>query len=186
VLGARAGRVSTSRLGSFLTYGIRNGFAAAAAQLGLADLVGRPARFLLSRLVDALAPVGALREEAIARTAMIETLAELFEAQAVEAEGLAALDALDSAGAERAIRLYIVNYVNARFQQELGNCIERGATSERAANRLMSQIKGYIAARVTMDLGRRSVVSIDWRGVAGRRVVDRIFLDAYSLIGRAS
>ncbi len=185
-LGARAGRASTSRLGSFLADGLRNGFAAAAEHLGLTDLVGRPARFLLARLVDVLAPVGALREEGIARTAMIQTLAELFETQAVESDGLGALDALNSAGAERAIRLYIVNYVNARFQHELGNCIERGATSEQAANRLMSQIKGYIAARVRMDLGRRSVVNIDWRGVPGRQIVDRIFQDAYSLIGRAS
>lgn len=181
--GARSGRAATARLGGFLGTGLRDGFAAAARELGLRDVVGRDARFVLATLVDRLAPAGALREEAVARAAMIETLADLFDRHAVEAGGLGALDALDADGVRRILALFVTNYVNARFQQELVSRVERGAVSERAANALLDQIRDFIAGIVRLDLRDIDVVALDWRGPEGRRVVDRVYEAAYSLLG---
>ena len=77
-LSARAGRAATANLGGFLADGMNRGFAQAAADIGIQDYVGRDADFVLADFIDALAPEGALREEAAARSAMIDTCIELL------------------------------------------------------------------------------------------------------------
>lgn len=181
---AGTGRASTGRLGGFLSAGVRGGFAAAAATiLGLRNLVGHDAQFVLAAVVDAIAPVGALREDAIARVAMIETLTELFEQCDVEAGGIAALDALDADGVGQVIMLSVVNYVYTRFQQELVSRIELNTTSERVANTLIAQAKEFFASALRLDLAGVDVLSIDWQGAEGQRVVTRLYEAAYALLG---
>lgn len=180
---ASAGRASTGRLGRFLASGSRGGFAAAAALLGLGDLIGRDAQFVLAAIVDAIAPVGALREDAIARVAMIETLADLFERCDVEAGGIAALDALDADGVGQVIMLSIVNYVYTGFQQVLVSRVERNATSEQEANDLMAQAKEFFASVLRLDLAGIDVIAVDWQGPEGQRIVTRLYEAAYALLG---
>lgn len=181
---AGAGRSSTVRLGRFLTAGARGGFAAAAATiLGLRDLIGHDAQFVLAAVIDAIAPVGTLREDAIARVAMIETLAELFERCDVEAGGFTALDALDADGIGDIIKLSVVNYVYTRFQQELVSRIELGTTSERVANDLIAQAKEFFATVLRLDLASVDVLAIDWSGHDGQRIVTQLYEAAYALLG---
>jgi len=95
---SRQGRTATARIGGFLADGLRNGFAQAARNLGLQNFVGRDAQFVLASFIDLLAPDGALREDAAARKAVIETMSELFGRFDVETNGLDALDSLDPTG----------------------------------------------------------------------------------------
>lgn len=182
---AVAGRRSTARLGGFLGAISQGGVARAAATLGLTNLLGRDAQFVLAAFIDALAPSGALREEAIARKAMIDTLDELFERFDVENQGIQVLDTMTTEDITAIVGLSITNYVNARFQEELISRIERGAISEREANVFATQIREYIATNVRLDLQSVDVVQVDWDGTQGRTFVSEQYLRAYQLLGGA-
>ena len=182
---AVAGRRATVRLGGFLGTVSQGGVLRAAASLGLTNLLGRDAQFVLAAFVDALAPAGALREEAIARKAVIDTLSELFDRFDVEHQGVQVLDTMSGEDVAAIVGLSVVNYVNARFQEELVARIERGAVSERDANIFATQIRDYIAANVRLDLQGVDVVRMDWNGAQGRTFVDQQYLRAYEILGDA-
>lgn len=177
-----AGRSSTSRLGGFLSSALRSGIVQAAALLGITDLVGRDAQFVLAAFIDRLAPAGALREEAIARKATIETISHMFERYDVEANGIQALDGMTADDVRAIVLLSITNYVNARFQEELISRVERAAISEPQANQLAGQIREYIETNVILDLGAVDVLTLDWN-VAGKQLVDDQYRKAYELLG---
>ena len=180
---ARAGRATTRGLGGFLADGIRNGFRAAAERLGVGHLVGLDAQTALVAFVDLLAPDGALLEEAVARSALIETLSEVFDQYGVDAQGLDALDRLGPADLEAIITRSIVNYVNGRIQHELVNRLEREAIPEADANRLLAEMKDFIGGLARLDFAGVDLVALDWRGSDGQRLVGRLFESAYALLG---
>jgi len=179
---ARAGRATTARIGGFLANGVRIGFVQAAEQLGLRNLLGRDAQFVLAAFVDLLAPPGALREEAAARKAAIETLVALFEWCGVEENGLDALDHIDVAGITEILTFSISFYINARLQQELVSRIERSAMGEHEANALLADVKDFVVEIVRVDFTRIDVLAFDWEGQAGRSFVEGIYEDAYVLL----
>lgn len=183
---SRQGRAATARIGGFLADGLRNGFAQAARNLGLQNFVGRDAQFVLASFIDLLAPVGALREDAAARKAVIETMSELFGRFDVETNGLDALNSLDSAGMLELVEVSVTNYVNERFQQELIFRIEQGAISEVEANGLSAEVKGFIASVVRIDLRGIDPIALDWQGTEGTAFVERVYRAAYSLFGEAA
>jgi len=117
---------------------------------------------------------------------MIETLNMVFEEYDVGADGVTALDRMDSAALGEVIRLSVVNYVNARMQQELANRIERGTLPESEANRLMDEVRDFITEIVKLDFGGMDLVSLDWDGPQGRRFVDDVYEEAYRLLGDES
>ena len=180
---AHAGRASSARLGGFLADGVRNGFQEAARNVGLEPFLGRDAQFVLAAFIDMIAPNGALREEAIARAAMIETCTAIFDQYDVADGGIDALDAMDTDGMQAIVALSITNYVNARLQEELVNRIERGTLNEEDANTVMLEIKDFVAGVVRLDMREIDVLALDWEGSEGYRVVERIYETGYEMLG---
>ncbi len=180
---ALAGRASSARLGGFLADGVRNSFQEAARNAGLEPFLGRDAQYVLAAFIDMIAPNGELREEAIARAAMIETCTAIFDRYDVADGGIDALDAMDADGMQAIVALSITNYVNVRLQEELVNRIERGALNEEDANALMLEIKDFIAGVVRLDLREIDVLALDWDGPEGYRVVERIYETGYEMLG---
>jgi hypothetical protein len=147
------------------------------------NLIGRDIQFVLAAFIDMLAPDGSVGDEPAARDATINTLIELFDRYDVQELGVAGLDRLDAQGMREMILLSITNYVNARFLHELENCIERGTHTEQEANRLASEVKDFITGLVQIDLGPLDVMAIDWNGTEGQGITDRLYQDAYTLLG---
>ncbi len=183
---SRAGRTATSRLGGFLANGLRNGFVEAARRLGVQNLIGRDAQYVLAAFIDLIAPDGALREEAIARKAVIETMAEWFERYEVDAAGIEVLDRMTPDGMRDLIVLSVTNYVNARFQQELLSRIELGTLSEHDANVLADEAKEFIASVVNIDVGSVDLVALNWDGPEGHQFIDGVYTAAYGLLAEAA
>ena len=182
---ARAGRASSARLGGFLADGVRNGFQEAARKVGLEPFIGKDAQYVLAAFIDMIAPDGALREEAIARAAMIETCTTLFDQYDVSEGGIDAFNVMDADGVQAIVALSITNYINGRLQEELVNRIERGTLNEDDANTLMLAIKDFIAGVVPLDLREIDVLALDWEGSEGYRVVERIYETGYEMLGDA-
>ena len=178
-----SGRATTARLGSFLADVSSRGITQATRDIGLSDFVGRDAQSLLAAFIDLLAPSGNLLEEAIARKAMIETLAELFQLYDVETEGLKALDGIDEENIKDIVTLSITNYINEKFEHELVNCIERGTVSESDANQLLEQAKDFIIGVVEIDTEGINLVEFDWNSAEGQLLVENLYQTAYSLLG---
>jgi hypothetical protein len=180
---AASGRSATARLGGFLSDLSSRGFSEAARALGLGNLLGRPLETVLASISNALAPDGATLEDAAARRATDETLLYLFEKYAVAAEGVQGLNAVDAAGMREALRVSVAGFVYQRWLQELGQRIEEHAVTAREAIRLERDAKAYVIEAVKLDLQGRDPLSIDWSGREGRVFIDRIYREAYSLLG---
>jgi hypothetical protein len=182
---ARSGRQTAGSLAGFVANGIRNGFAEAARQIGLNNLVGRDVEFVLSSFVDLIAPSGATVEQAIARDALNDTLWEVFDRYGVNTEGIGALDKLGRDELTEVVGLYISNYVNERLQQELFYRVERGTMNETEANNCATQIKDFVFEVVRLDFQGIDPVNFDWQGSDGKKLIEQKYQEAYSLLGGA-
>lgn len=181
---ASTGRSSTTRLGGFLADVAQRGFAEAARRLGLQDLAGKSAHSVLASLIDLIVPGAGLREEAAARKAMIETLSELFDRCEVEAAGLEALNSVSSENIGELVELSVANYVNERMQQELVYRVEQGTLDEHEANGVCAELRDFIVSVVRLDFKNVDLANMDWN-TEGKRLIDRAYQSAYSLIGEA-
>ncbi len=182
---AQAGRAASARLGGFLADGVNNGFQVAAKKAGLEPFLGSDADYVLTAFIEMIAPNGALREEAVARIAMIETCTELFDRYDVASSNIDALDTIDADGLREIVALSVTNYVNVRLQEELVNRIERGVMNEEDANELMGDIKDFISGVVNLDLSKIDVLTVDWNGPEGHQVVEHIYEAGYEMLGGA-
>ncbi len=179
---ATSGRSTSRSIGSFLQSAVQSGVRQALESIGLRDTVGQSAERVLARLVDALAPSGATKEEAAARCATIGVLEYLYENVIGEDGDLAVLEQMDRATIEAAIKRSVSGYIYNRWLDELGLSIEKGAVSEAAAVQLERDVKAYVESCVSLELGDKTAIDIDWAGRDGRRIVDRVYADAYAML----
>lgn len=177
---AVAGRSTAQRLGGFLGSIVSDGASAAIERFDLQKFVGQGIDTLLTAVVDQLAPTGGQLEEAAARAALVETLAELFTETGVAEEGLESLESLGEEDVASAMQLFVVNYIYERLIQTLARRLENRPVKEVA--KLERDIKLFISATIEYDLSDTDVLSIDWYGPEGRQFIDRIYEDGYSLI----
>ena len=179
---ARAGRSTLASFGGFLSAVARDGAAAAAVRFGI-QFVGRTVNSLLNELARTLTFAGALLDEAVARTALLETLHEVFEDCDVEADGLDALNALTGDRVEAAMEGYVANYVNAQLLHYLASRpIEDKASGSAEAYRLECQLKEFVRGLVKLEFRGIDVLAVDWQGTEGQGIVGGLFERAFTLI----
>jgi len=82
-----------------------------------------------------------------------------------------------------AIESCVEAYVYNRWLGDLGVKIEERAVSPTDACRMEREMRDFIRETVRFDMSRVSVMTLDWRGEAGRQFVENIYRDAYSLFG---
>lgn len=182
---ATSGRASTGRLGGFLSSAVGSGVRTALESVGLRDFVGESAETVFARLVDKLAPSGATKEEAAARRATVEVLAFLYDTVVGEDGDVSALEGLDTDTVERAVEQSVSGYIYNRWLDELGLSIEKGAISEANAIRLEAEVREYVASCISLELGGKSVLDVNWNDAEGRGIVDRVYRDAYAVLEAA-
>ena len=137
---------------------------------------------MLAAIANALAPDGATQEEAVARQAVNETLAYLYERYGLADGDLTKLDAMDRAGVAEAVGVSVTAYIYHRWVQELGRKIEENSVSAQDAVRLERDVRAFIAETVLLDMTRVDPVTLDWGGPAGQRFVEQIYADAYAML----
>lgn len=64
----------------------------------------------------------------------------------------------------------------------MGSRIEDKQISEHEAIRLEDEVKDYVRDAVRLEIGDRNILQIDWAGDEGRRIIDRLYEEAYSFI----
>ena len=146
------------------------------------DFVGRSADEVLAALVDELAPGGAQNEDAAARDAACMVLEDLFVRYSVDTAGLAGLTTLDMAEVGRVVVQYVATYIFTRLMQVLAIRLERNDLTPAAACRMERDIRGYVIDRVEQEVTPPQTNSISFTADEGKRIVERVFNDAYSII----
>ncbi len=182
---AGSGQSATAALGGFLSNVASRGFSEAARTLGVSLLVGQSATSVLNAILNALTPAGATNEEAIARRATAEVLAELFERYGVQDGGTDRLDNMPAADVAAATERSVSAYIYQRWLLELGKRIDQGAYSDREAVRMEREVKAYVRDLVRIDLRGRDILTIDWTSFDGQQFCERIFQEAYALLENA-
>lgn len=180
---AVSGRRTTARMAGFLADVGNRGLATALANLGLGSLVGRDLESVIAAVNDAICPAGADRQDAAVREAGTDTLQLLFT-EVIEAGGdINQLNSMSPEAVGRAIEAMVASFIYNRWLAELGIKIETKAIAADKAVRTEQRMKAFIQDAVKYDISQKDALKIDWKGSEGQSMIDRIFQDAYAVIG---
>lgn len=178
---ARAGRRSAVNLGGFLGYLSSQGATRTVEHYGLRRYVGQSADTLLAGLCDAIAPSGETLEDAVARSAMIETLADTFDQFAVQENGFEVLEKLDNPAIGEIVERYIAYYVYYRLIEVLAMNLEMSKQTKDVIS-TEQNIRDFVFANVRLEgLSGVDFSNIDWGGSEGAQLIDRLFRQAFDL-----
>jgi hypothetical protein len=180
---ATSARGATSRLGGFLSDVSNRGVGPALESLGLGQFVGRDAHEVFAAIIDALAPEGADLEQSATRDAIEQTLAGLFE-QYVGLDGsVTALEAMTPDAIRAAVEASVVASIFNRWLGDLERSLEEKAVTAAQAVKLERDMQLYIRDTVKLDLTDKDPLTMHWHGAEGSTFVERIYQEAYSILG---
>lgn len=186
---AVAGRQTAGRFASFLAGMAAGGITAAARTLGIAEFLGRSTDVFLLHLADALAPSGALTEDAVARDAMDATLMELYQQLDIGTEGIAALERMTPAMMAGTLVQYVINYIYARVINALTAHIHATAPTISRIGEVERTARRYIEDVVRQDVDTSAFfgpngasLAARWDASAGQRVINRLFEESYLVV----
>lgn len=137
----------------------------------------------LAAIIDALAPEGADLEQAATRGAIEQTLASLFEQYVTPDGSAAALEAMTPGAIRMAIEASVAGSIFNRWLGDLERMLEKRAVSAAQAVRLERDMESYIRDTVKLDLTDIDPLKMNWGGAEGSAFVERIYQEAYSIIG---
>jgi hypothetical protein len=137
----------------------------------------------MSAVADAICPAGADREEVAAREATSEALEVVFAQVITTGADIDQFDAMTADGVRTAIEAMIASYIYNRWLGDLGVKIEEKAMSPQQAVRVEQRMKEFIRDAVKLDLQQRDPLRVDWRGAEGQQLIERIYDDAFAVIG---
>jgi hypothetical protein len=89
---------------------------------------------------------------------------------------------MDATSVREAIEASVASYIYHRWLQELGIRIEHNTITASQAVRLEQQVKEYVEETVKLDFRDIEVLTLDWHGAQAAQLVERIYMDAYSLL----
>ncbi len=181
---ARLGKNSAGRLGNFLGSVAGNGFAETLRRFGLGDLIGQPAEKVFASIVDLIAPAGETNEDANARAAVLDALETLYMEFELENGDLSRLNSLGEEDVRRTILNCCKAYIYEKWLQQLGIAIEKKAISPNDALAKEQEAKNFIKESVLFDFEGKSIVNLDFTQGDGKRIIDRIFQEAYLILGQ--
>jgi hypothetical protein len=177
-----SGRAASASLGGFLADVARRGLNAALESLNLSSVVGRDAQTVFAAISNALSPDGASPEQAVARGAINDVLADIYERFVGEDGDLSKLNSLTGDDIKSAVADSVSTYIYQRWLQELGKQIEKKAISSSQAVSLEREVKLFVKDSVKLDLKSVDPLTIDWR-TEGHQLISNIYEQAYSLFG---
>jgi len=171
-----AARSSGGRLAGFLSNAQANGLTEALRSIDLQALAGRPIQEVFLGLVDYVCPDGGSLDEAIARDAFIETIADLAAA------GIADLDALNAAQVQTVLELYATHAIEARICNDIGAKLVQMPSDPAAALRVQEQLTDFIRRGVSDAITRIGVTPTSLTSDQTRRFMTEVYQAAFEAL----
>jgi hypothetical protein len=159
--------------GSNFTY---NGF-------NFRDCIGKKASELLETFVDLVVDHNDDLESTIARGAVVEAFQKLFDVLKVEEKGFEALQSVNSVNLKFVFQTYLSEYIFASMLQKVGQTLEKMTSKE--AYQKEKWLKNFIITKVSLNLENVDLLTMDWKGEAGRSFTNTIFTQSYKLMETA-
>lgn len=178
-----ASRRTAGRLGGFLAGVARDGLTPTLERLGLTQYVGQGLSTLLVALANLLAPSSATTDDAVAAVAYHETMADLAEDLALDADGIAGFEKLDDAMVRSVMERYVANVVITRLLQVLAGQIDRGAVSPERAVATEFEIKDFVQGSVALEFGMQDLTTLDWASPKTVSFIEELFRQGYGIFG---
>jgi hypothetical protein len=179
---AATGVSAGSRLASFLgtvSVPTGGGLNQTLSSIGLGAHTGQPPEFLLAKIADSIAPVGATSDEAIAREAVMSTLDWLYT-DIVDAGGdITAFETLTAVRIREVVIEYTSCYIYKKWVYELGIAIEKKAVSEQEAIKMEIDIREYIRVEVRTKFQDLTPQQLDLTNPNNQATIEYIFQLAY-------
>lgn len=176
-----AGRRSTTSLGGFLSSVARQGIHQTLRDFDLSHFIGESVHSVVSAILDKIAPRGDLREEAIARRAATDTLAEIYDNFDLD-NGIENLDRMTERDIGDAVRSSVANHIFRRIVHQDGADLEMGTATPEQAEKAEREARDYIYEAVRVDFGDNDILHMNWDGSEASDMIDRIIDDAHVIL----
>jgi hypothetical protein len=175
--GGSAARSAGRKLGGFLSSVGAVGLDEALRDAGLVDLIGKPAKEVVSGLLDILAEPGSTLDEHVARLALAKLNDDLLRgAETYEDVERALSQALDQRGLAHILGSFFGHYLYERFCRDFyENWVKRVGSIQ--ATRSLKSIKDYIELRIKAKLIGRDFAKVKWRTREGLRLSQQVLQD---------
>jgi hypothetical protein len=176
--GAGAGIATAQRLGAFLANVAGAGLPEALDRAGLGDLVGASRFDVIDALAQSIAGSGGTLDDQAARAAALDVI-ELLFAEFADDDPVEELP-LDAAGLIELIRLFICRFIYNRLRTQIDERLRRLPQGEREARD--RDLQQTIAAMVELDTDTGTALALDWAGAAGRRLLESLIADVFTVM----
>lgn len=169
-------RASGARLVGFLADVGANGARAALRTLNLESLAGRPVEEIFLGLADYVCPNAGTIDEAIARGAFIEAIADLAAA------GITDLDGLTVDQIQTFFENYATYAIEARICNDIGAKSIAFPKDVQAARRVQEQLQDFIRRGVSDALGRARNDLETLTPARALEFVDEVYESAFEIL----
>lgn len=156
----------------------RDGVEATLSRLNLSTLAGRPVEDIFAGLTDVICQDGGSIDEAVARDAWLETVAEISEL------GIVDLNTLTLDQMREVFLTFIGHAIETRLFQDIGTRGFQSASDVQTLNRFQDGLSDYIQRTVRdafhSSLKFDAIPNLTDQGI--REVVDNTYRDAWALL----
>jgi len=178
---AAAQRMGTSRsagasLANFLSMARTEGVGEALRQLNLESLAGQPIEEIFIGLTDYVCPKNGTIDESIARSAFIETIADLAEL------GIQDMDALTEAQVQTVMEHYAAHAIEARICNDIGTKINFAPDSVQQAEMAQEVLHDFILRGVSDAYEQAKTEFNDLTSEKTLEFVEHIYEEAFGIL----
>lgn len=179
---ARHGKIVAGQFISFLNDIRNDGLNKTYEKFGFGKISGDSVEQVFNNLAEVLSSGGGTDEETIARNAVIEALAKIYEDFDLGNNSIESLDNLTVEQTETYLEYYLTSYIYERWLQELGIKIEEKDINPADVVKAEKNAFDFIQSSVNLKFDDYNLTTFDYRSDTGKAIMDEIFIQAYSLI----
>jgi len=186
----KATKASYSGISSGLALaGFLSGFAASGYEQNLknyhlGECIGKSSEEVLAKIADEIAPIGSTSDEAIARSAVMDTLDKIYEKLLNEGKDIEALGTLDESNLKEMVMEFISAYIFKKWMYELGLKVEKNELSEKDVVKKENEMRVLIKSEVEVALRDKNIQTFNVTEGEGKKIIEEIFELAYSTLGK--
>ncbi|MBN8789781.1 MAG: hypothetical protein J0I84_22095 [Terrimonas sp.] len=169
-------RRATTNLLNFFSSVQNRGSAAALQALNLDDLVGKSVEEIFLGLSDYVCPDGGNVDEGIARSAFIETIAELAES------GIADIDALTPDQMQSVLEIFATHAIEERLCNDIGTKICIAAENIQSFERVQAQLHDFIKRSVSDAFTKANINIKSMTPDKTQILIDNVYESAFGIL----
>jgi hypothetical protein len=143
---------------------------------------GRKPKEILNDIVNVLAPTPNLKDDSVARKALVNTMSIIYEKFDDENKDISLLDSLDPDISNVLITKYIETFIYDRLINDVGSRIEKKAENANVAAMIEKDLKDYIETKVSTTLKDKTLSIINSGTKNVNILVEGLYQQCYKVL----